>query len=92
VSLVTLTPFGLSQILSGVAKNVIMFLGDGMGVSTVTAMRIYKGQKAGKQGEENVLNFEKFPSIALSKVSSTRAGDRTACGKTRLLRKEPDIN
>jgi alkaline phosphatase len=51
-----------------VAKNVIMFLGDGMGVTTVTAMRINKGQKAGKPGEETVLNFEKFPSIALSKV------------------------
>ncbi|XP_064642696.1 alkaline phosphatase, tissue-nonspecific isozyme-like [Lineus longissimus] len=72
----------------GVAKNVIMFLGDGMGVSTVTAMRIYKGQKEGKQGEETQLNFEKFPSVALSKTYNTdrqvadSAGTATAylCG------------
>ena len=30
------------------AKNAIIFLGDGMGVNTVTAGRIYKGQKYGK--------------------------------------------
>ena len=28
----------------GVAKNVILFVGGGMGVSTVTASRIYKAQ------------------------------------------------
>ena len=52
----------------GVAKNVILFLGDGMGVSTVTAARIYKGQKDGHTGEETLLTFEKFPNVALSKV------------------------
>ena len=51
-----------------VAKNVILFLGDGMGVSTVTAARIFKGQKKGQPGEEQELSFEKFPHIALSKV------------------------
>jgi alkaline phosphatase len=49
---------------------VIFFLGDGMGVSTVTAARIYQGQKQGKPGEENWLSFEKFPHVALSKVRS----------------------
>ena len=29
------------------AKNVILFIGDGMGVSTLTAARIYDGQKRG---------------------------------------------
>jgi alkaline phosphatase len=52
----------------GVAKNLILFIGDGMGLSTVTAMRILKGQKQGKTGEEGWLNFEKFPSLALAKV------------------------
>ena len=52
----------------GVARNVILFLGDGMGVSTVTAARIYKGQKDGRTGEETQLNFEKFPYAAFSKV------------------------
>ena len=44
------------------ATNVILFLGDGMGVSTVTAARILKG------GEESLLYFERFPNTALSKV------------------------
>lgn len=52
----------------GVAKNVIMFLGDGMGISTITAARIYKGQRAGRTGEETVLNFEKDAHVALSKT------------------------
>ena len=55
----------------GVAKNVILFLGDGMGVSTVTAARIYKGQKDGHTGEETQLSFETFPHVALSKVEET---------------------
>ena len=33
------------------AKNVIFFLGDGMGISTVTAARIYAGQAGGATGE-----------------------------------------
>lgn len=53
-----------------VAKNVILFLGDGMGVSTVTAARIFKGQNEGDLGEEHELSFETFPHIALSKVGS----------------------
>ncbi|XP_070197902.1 alkaline phosphatase, tissue-nonspecific isozyme-like isoform X1 [Littorina saxatilis] len=71
-----------------VAKNVILLLGDGMGVSTVTAARIYKGQKAGQTGEETQLNFEKWPHVALSKTYNTdrqvpdSAGTATAylCG------------
>ena len=53
---------------SPVAKNVILFIGDGMGVSTVTAIRILDGQQKGMQGEENVLSFEKFDHVALSKT------------------------
>ncbi|KAL8583357.1 hypothetical protein ACOMHN_035339 [Nucella lapillus] len=51
-----------------VAHNVLLFLGDGMGVSTVTAARIYKGQKHGRPGEETQLNFEKFPHAGFSKT------------------------
>ncbi|KAG9329438.1 hypothetical protein JZ751_004768, partial [Albula glossodonta] len=40
----------------------------GMGVSTVTAARILKGQMAGKPGEETVLTMETFPYLALSKT------------------------
>lgn len=39
-----------------------------MGMSTITASRIYKGQKQGRPGEETVLKFEEFPHVALSKV------------------------
>ena len=60
------------------AKNVIFFVGDGMGISTVTAARILAGQQPGiinannttpgSSGEENSLSFELFPHLALSKT------------------------
>ena len=55
------------------AKNVILFIGDGMGISTITAARIYDGQKRGETGEENSLSFEKFPNVALVKTYNTNA-------------------
>ena len=54
----------------GRARNVILFLGDGMGISTVTAARIFEGQQRGMSGEENQLSFEKLPYVALSKTYS----------------------
>lgn len=51
-----------------VAKNIVYFVGDGMGVPTVTAARILKGQQAGMTGEETVLAWEDFPHVSLSKV------------------------
>ena len=39
------------------ARNVILFVGDGMGISTVTAARILEGQLRGEPGEENLLSF-----------------------------------
>lgn len=51
------------------AKNLILFLGDGMSLSTVTAARILKGQRAGGTGEEASLSFERFPHTGLSRVS-----------------------
>ena len=53
------------------AKNVILFVGDGMGVATVTAARILEGQRRGELGEENLLAFERFPHLALSKTYSS---------------------
>ncbi|WP_417450202.1 alkaline phosphatase [Kordiimonas sp.] len=50
------------------AKNVILFVGDGMGISTLTAGRILEGQLRGESGEENYLSFEKFPHTALVKT------------------------
>ncbi len=52
------------------AKNVILFVGDGMGISTITAARILEGQMKGKTGEENRLSFEGFPYLGLSKTYS----------------------
>uniref|UniRef100_V9KD00 Alkaline phosphatase n=1 Tax=Callorhinchus milii TaxID=7868 RepID=V9KD00_CALMI len=50
------------------AKNVILFLGDGMGIPTVTAARILKGQLQNRTGEETVLAMESFPHLGLSKT------------------------
>jgi alkaline phosphatase len=47
------------------AKNVILFVGDGMGVSTITAGRIYAGQAKGKDGESNLLAMESLPHSAM---------------------------
>lgn len=54
----------------GRAKNIILFIGDGMGVSTVTAARILEGQLRGNSGEENLLSFENLPYLALSRTYS----------------------
>lgn len=53
------------------ARNVILFVGDGMGVATVTAARIFDGQSNGLSGEEHVLPFETFPNVALVKTYNT---------------------
>ncbi|XP_053316340.1 intestinal-type alkaline phosphatase-like [Spea bombifrons] len=50
------------------AKNLILFLGDGMGIPTLTATRILSGQQQGKLGEENDLTMDTFPYVALSKT------------------------
>jgi alkaline phosphatase len=52
------------------AKNVILFVGDGMGVSTVTAARILDGQLRGVDGEYSRLSFERFPYLALAVTAS----------------------
>ncbi len=53
------------------ARNIILFIGDGMSVVTVAAARIYEGQLRGESGEENVLSFEEFPYFALAKTYNT---------------------
>ncbi|MGH0030492.1 MAG: alkaline phosphatase [Myxococcota bacterium] len=87
---------------AGRAKNVVLFVGDGMGVSTVTAARILEGQLRGESGEENLLAFERLPHVALSKTYNTNqqvpdsAGTMTAMvtgTKTRagVLSVHPDV-
>ncbi len=83
------------------AKNVILFIGDGMGVSTITAARIFDGQSQGLSGEDNKLSFETFPEIAMVRTynldaqvpdsagtaSSINTGKRTQIGKINV---QPD--
>ncbi|GAB0092439.1 Alkaline phosphatase [Sergentomyia squamirostris] len=54
-----------------VARNVIIFVGDGMGMPTITAGRIYKGQKNSQSGEEGHVSFDLFPNIGLAKTYNT---------------------
>lgn len=52
-----------------IAKNLILYLGDGMGISTVTSGRILKGQLKNKNGEEEVTIMESMDNVGLSKVT-----------------------
>jgi alkaline phosphatase len=53
------------------AKNIILFVGDGMSITTLTAARIWQGQQQGLLGEEHFLHFETFPYTALIKTYNT---------------------
>ncbi|XP_066983168.1 alkaline phosphatase-like [Macrobrachium rosenbergii] len=78
----------------GYAKNVILFVGDGMGLSTVTAGRILKGQRLGQSGEGYRLSFEKFPFIALAKTYNldSQIGDSSACATALMCGVKANIN
>ncbi len=52
------------------ARNVIIFIGDGMGVSTLTAGRIFEGQRLGLDGESYVAEMDRLPHTALVKTYS----------------------
>lgn len=56
---------------AGVARNVIIFVGDGMGVASLSTGRIFKGQLAGRSGEEEVLSFDHFENTGFSKTYNT---------------------
>lgn len=62
------------------AKNVILFIADGMDPTTVTAARIYDGQHRGEDGEENLLSFERLPWLAMSKTYTTNAQTADSAG------------
>ena len=68
------------------AKNAILFMGDGMGITTVTGARILDGQMKGKSGEENVLSWEKLPWTALAKTYAVdQQGPDSASSATAFL-------
>ncbi|MDN4500831.1 alkaline phosphatase [Alteromonadaceae bacterium BrNp21-10] len=66
--------------IKGRAKNVILFVGDGMGISTVTAARILEGQLQGNMGEENQLSFDRFPFAGLAKTYNVDAQTPDSAG------------
>lgn len=68
-----------------VPRGVILFVGDGMGISTVTAARILDGQNRGQPGEENYLAFEKFPNVALVKTYNVDAQVSDSAGTMTAL-------
>ena len=69
----------------GAAKNIILFIGDGMGLSTVTAARILDGQLKGGRGEENRLTFEQFPYTGFSKTYNTNQQTPDSAGTATAL-------
>lgn len=62
------------------AKNVILFVGDGMGISTLTAARILQGQRNNQFGEEGYLSFESFPYSAQVKTYNVDAQTPDSAG------------
>ncbi|MDQ2701293.1 MAG: alkaline phosphatase [Pseudomonadota bacterium] len=64
----------------GRAKNVILFVGDGMSLPTVAAARILDGQRKGGPGEGNLLAWEQFPATALSRTYNTDAQTPDSAG------------
>ncbi|SFD18521.1 alkaline phosphatase [Massilia yuzhufengensis] len=62
--LLAATVFSASAIAAPKAKNIIFFLGDGMGPTTITAARIYR------HGEDGLLSFERLERTARIKTYS----------------------
>lgn len=62
------------------AKNVIIFIGDGNGVASVSATRILQGQQLGGSGEEYQLAYETLPHLALAKTYNTNAQTPDSAG------------
>ena len=69
----TLEQIIASQPNTGRAKNVILFVADGMGVGTNYAVRLFAGQLEGQMGEEHVLPYEAYPNTALIKTYNINA-------------------
>lgn len=59
-----------SRPVEGPARNVIIFIGDGMGVSTLTAARIHGGQQADVDGESYATAIDRLPYTALVRTYS----------------------
>ncbi|MGV8922317.1 MAG: alkaline phosphatase [Thermomonas sp.] len=66
--------------MAGRARNIILFVGDGMSLTTVAAARIMEGQRKGGPGEENRLSWEDFPATALSRTYNTNSQTPDSAG------------
>lgn len=64
----------------GRARNLILFVGDGMSLPTVAAARILEGQRQGRPGEEHLLAWEGFPATALSRTYNVDAQTPDSAG------------
>lgn len=62
------------------AKNIILLVADGMGVSTNYAMRLLAGQKSGGFGDDHVLHYENFPALANVKTYNINAQTPDSAG------------
>ncbi|XP_030376232.1 alkaline phosphatase [Scaptodrosophila lebanonensis] len=69
-----------TQLNTHLAKNIMLFLGDGMSIPTISAGRLYLG------GEEKQFAFEQFPYVGLSKTycANMQVAD-SACTATAYL-------
>ncbi|ELU14152.1 hypothetical protein CAPTEDRAFT_176469 [Capitella teleta] len=73
----------------GVAKNAVFFIGDGMGMTSITGARWHMKQDEDLIAYEAELSWDKFPTVGLSKTYNTdimtpdSAGTATAflCGE-----------
>jgi alkaline phosphatase len=66
--------------MQGRARNIILFVGDGMSFPTVAAARILDGQRKGGPGEGNRLAWETWPATAFSKTYETDAQTPDSAG------------
>lgn len=58
---------------TGTAKNVILFVADGMGIGTNYGIRVFEGQQQGLLGEEHNLPHDLFPHSAIMKTFNINA-------------------
>lgn len=62
------------------AKNVILMVADGNGVTSVFATRLFEGQMMGKSGEGHELSYEKYPYLSLAKTYNSNAQSPDSAG------------
>ncbi|XP_073966382.1 membrane-bound alkaline phosphatase-like [Choristoneura fumiferana] len=69
-----------------VARNIVMFLGDGLSLPTLAAARALAGQRRGAPGEETRMGFEEWPVTGLAKTYCLNAQVAdSACTATAYL-------